>query len=153
MTAEVVSSYVAHNSVPRAELPALIAAVRTALEGLAAPVPPKADRPEPAVAIRKSVTPDYLVSLEDGKPYKSLKRHLTRLGLSPDQYRAKWGLPAHYPMVAETYAKRRSELAKGHGLGTLRTKSKPATTPVDAARATAGDKPKKRAPAKRKAAE
>ena len=78
------------------------------------------NKPKPEISIKKTVTPDYIISLEDGKQYKSLKRHLTTRGLSPDQYRQKWGLPHDYPMVAATYAAQRSELAKSTGLGQLR---------------------------------
>ena len=80
-------------------------------------------KPTPAVSIRKSITPDYLISLEDGKQYKSLKRHLTKLGLTPEAYREKWDLPRDYPMVAANYAAKRSELAKSIGLGQMRSKA------------------------------
>ncbi len=119
LTADVVSAYVSNNPVPVGELPALIGHVYVALKGTAGAV--VSERPEvlkPAVPIRKSVTPDYIISLEDGKKFKSLKRHLsTHYGLTPDEYRAKWGLPADYPMVAPNYAATRSALAKALGLG------------------------------------
>ena len=99
ITSEVVSAYLANNHVPSAELPALIASVHDAFAGLGRAPEPAAEpeKPVPAVPVRKSVTEDYLVSLEDGKHYKALKRHLTTLGLTPAEYRAKWGLPADYP--------------------------------------------------------
>ncbi|MER8700374.1 MucR family transcriptional regulator [Mesorhizobium sp. M1273] len=119
LTADVVSAYVSHNPVPVGDLPALIGQVHAALKGTVDNV--SAEMPEalkPAVPIRKSVTPDYIISLEDGKKFKSLKRHLsTHYGLTPDEYRAKWGLPADYPMVAPNYAAARSALAKTMGLG------------------------------------
>jgi predicted transcriptional regulator len=122
ITADIVSSYVANNSVHRGDLPNVIAAVHTALQGLANPGPAEPEKPQPAVSIRRSVTPDYLISLEDGKKYKTLKRHLAKLGLTPEEYRAKWDLPADYPMVAPNYAARRSELARSSGLGQIRAK-------------------------------
>ena len=86
---------------------------------------PPAEKQEPAVSIRKSITPDYLVCLDDGKKFKSLRRHLATLGLTPDQYRVKWNLPADYPMVAPNYAAQRSELAKKSGLGQMRKNAAP----------------------------
>jgi predicted transcriptional regulator len=122
LAADIVSAYVAKNAVPTAELPALIASVHSALnnavQGTAAK--PKEEL-RPAVPVKKSITPDFLISLEDGKRYKSLKRHLrTSYNMTPDQYRAKWGLPSDYPMVAPNYAKARSQLAKTMGLGQKR---------------------------------
>ncbi|ACL59919.1 MucR family transcriptional regulator [Methylobacterium nodulans] len=117
LTGRIVGAYVAHNAVPTAELPGLIAAVHGALAALGRPAEPEAPALVPPVPIRKTVTPDAIISLEDGKPYKSLKRHLTTRGLTPEQYRAKWGLPVDYPMVAANYAAHRSELAKAAGLG------------------------------------
>ncbi|KUM27532.1 MucR family transcriptional regulator [Mesorhizobium loti] len=119
LTADVVSAYVSNNPVPVGELPALIGQVHAALKGVTAgPAPEKPAALNPAVPIRKSVTPDYIISLEDGKKFKSLKRHLsTHYGLTPDEYRAKWGLPSDYPMVAPNYAAARSALAKTMGLG------------------------------------
>ena len=115
LTAEIVSAYVANNAVQAGNLPELIASVHTAVAGLGAPPVPEA--PTPAVNPKRSVFPDYIVSLEDGRKFKSMKRHLGLLGLTPDEYRAKWGLPAGYPMVAPNYAAKRSELAKKAGLG------------------------------------
>lgn len=120
LTVEIVSAYVSNNEVAAAELPALIASVARSLNELAG-ISTKAEAPEPpkpAVPIKKSVTPDYIISLEDGKKFKSLKRALSaRYGMTPDQYRAKWGLPADYPMVAPNYSAARSDLAKKLGLG------------------------------------
>ncbi|QKC86789.1 MucR family transcriptional regulator [Mesorhizobium sp. NZP2077] len=119
LTADVVSAYVSNNPVPVGELPALIGQVHAALKGAVAGSAP--DKPEvlnPAVPVRKSVTPDYIICLDDGKKFKSLKRHLsTHYGLTPDEYRVKWGLPSDYPMVAPNYAAARSALAKSMGLG------------------------------------
>lgn len=124
MTAKVVSSYVAANRVGASEIPMVISEVFSTLSGLGQP---KADaaKLEPAVPIRKSVTPDYIVCLEDGKKLKMLKRHLrATYNLTPDEYRAKWSLPPEYPMVAPNYTARRSEFAKQIGLGTKgRTKA------------------------------
>jgi len=123
LAAEIVSAFVSRNSVPAAELPALIGNVHDALAKLANGTPEQAvEAPKaPAVPIKRSVQPDYIVCLEDGKRFKSLKRHLrTVYDLTPDQYRAKWGLPADYPMVAPNYAAARSELAKSMGLGARR---------------------------------
>lgn len=125
LTAEIVSAYVSKNSVPATDLPGLINDVHDALSRASGRVGILPDRDElkPAVAIKKSVTPDYIVCLEDGKKFKSLKRHLrTHYKLSPDEYRAKWHLPADYPMVAPNYAAARSQLAKKMGLGTRRDK-------------------------------
>ena len=121
LTASIVGAYVAKNSVPVADLPGLIASTHAALAGLGAPALVE-EKPVPPVPIRKTITPDHLISLEDGKPYKSLKRHLTTRGLTPDEYRRKWGLPHDYPMVAANYAAQRSELAKSSGLGQVRRK-------------------------------
>jgi predicted transcriptional regulator len=122
-TADVVSAYVANNALHISQLPELIVSVHAASKRLSAPGPIEAERPEPPVPIKKSVTPDFLISLEDGRQYKSLKRHLTGRGLTPDQYRERWGLPRDYPMVAPNYAKQRSELAKALGLGRFRGQS------------------------------
>jgi len=119
MVSDIVSAYVAHNPVPVADLPKLIEKVHTTLREIGGASVIE-DKPElkPAIAIRKSVTDDHIVCLEDGKKFKSLKRHLrTRYDMSPEQYREKWGLAADYPMVAPNYAKQRSELARKMGLG------------------------------------
>ena len=120
LSADIVAAYVANNALRIADLPSLIQSVHAALAQLASgPViaAPLEEKKEPAVSIRKSITPDYLFCLDDGKKFKSLRRHLGTLGLTPDEYRAKWSLPADYPMVAPNYAARRSELAKQIGLG------------------------------------
>ena len=122
LAAEIVSAYVSNNSVPAGELPALLSEVHAAIlrvaSGAVAAVPEAA---KPAIAPKKSITNDYIVCLEDGRKFKSLKRHLrTQYNLSPEQYREKWGLPADYPMVAPAYAKARSALAKQMGLGQQR---------------------------------
>jgi len=123
LAADIVSAYVSNNSVPTGELPALINEVHSALKNVGTPAAAKAPRGEPAVPIKKSITGDYLVSLFDGKKYKSLKRHLrTSHNMTPQQYREYWGLPSDYPMVAPNYAKARSELAKTMGLGQQRRK-------------------------------
>ncbi len=121
LAADIVSAYVTRNAVPQADLPALISSVHSALQNVASPAPAQSSaQPTPAVPVKKSVTPDAIISLEDGKPYKSLKRHITKLGMTPQQYREKWGLPKDYPMVAAAYAAKRSELAKQSGLGQQR---------------------------------
>ena len=121
LAAEIVASYVAHNSVPASELAHLIHNVHSALTSLGQPVVEEVKHQEPAVPVKKSITPDYIFCLEDGKKFKSLKRHLrTKFEMSPDQYRAKWGLPSDYPMVAPSYAAARSNLALAMGLGQKR---------------------------------
>jgi len=122
LTASIVSAYVSNNPVPAGDLPALISHVHSALlnvsEGRAMVA---AEPSKPAISVKRSVTDDYLVCLEDGKRFKSLKRHLrTRYNMSPEQYREKWGLPPDYPMVAPNYAQARSRLAKQMGLGQQR---------------------------------
>ena len=114
LAADVVSAYVSNNPVPTSELPSLIAAVHASLQFVAEGPQPK-EPLVPAVPIEKSVQPDYIVCLEDGKKFQSLKRHLRKFDMTPDQYRAKWDLPRDYPMVAPNYASRRSELAKAIG--------------------------------------
>jgi predicted transcriptional regulator len=128
LTADIVAAFVANNALPIADLPSLIQSVHSALAQLASgPViaAPLEEKKEPAVFIRKSITPDYLVCLDDGKKFKSLRRHLSTLGMTPDQYRAKWNLPSDYPMVAANYAAQRSELAKRFGLGQMRKNAAP----------------------------
>lgn len=118
LTTEIVASYVSNNAVAAAELPTVIQDIYKTLIGLGnqATLP---ERPKPALPIKKSVTPDYIICLEDGKQLKMLKRHLkTAYNMSPEEYRERWGLPADYPMVAPNYAKHRSTLAKKIGLGT-----------------------------------
>ena len=119
MTADIVSAYVGNNSVAAADLPNLIQSVHRALAGISTGSDGQEATPkEPAVPVRRSITPDHLVCLEDGRKFKSLKRHLrTKYNMSPEEYRAKWGLPKDYPMVAPNYAKARSDLAKQMGLG------------------------------------
>ena len=120
LTAEIVSSHVSNNNLTVAELADLIRTVHTSLAG-AGEVCTVPDRPRPAVPIRRSITPDYIVCLENGKRLKTLKRHLhSRYNMTPEGYRERWGLPADYPMVAPNYAARRSVLAKEIGLGTKR---------------------------------
>ena len=122
LAADIVSAYVSNNSVPLAELPSLIRDVHSALMRVTEQaMPVEAEPLKPAVPVKKSITPDYIVCLEDGKQFKSLKRHLrSQYNLSPDAYREKWGLPTDYPMVAPNYAKARSNLAKQMGLGQQR---------------------------------
>ena len=124
LAADIVSAYVSNNSVPSADLAALISDVHLALVkvgGNASDVP--AEAPKPAIPVKKSITPDYIVCLEDGKKFKSLKRHLrTQYNMTPEQYRERWALPSDYPMVAPNYAKARSQLAKDMGLGQQRRK-------------------------------
>ena len=119
MTADIVSAYVGNNSVGAGDLPSLIQAVHRALSGVSPTAEPVVTAPkEPAVPVKRSITPEFLICLEDGRKFKSLKRHLrTKYNMSPDDYRAKWGLPKDYPMVAPNYAKARSDLAKQMGLG------------------------------------
>jgi predicted transcriptional regulator len=119
MTADIVSAYVGANTVSPADLPQLIQWVHGALTGVSEiEQDAKAAPSEPAVAVKKSITPDYLICLEDGRKFKSLKRHLrTKYDMSPEDYRAKWGLAKDYPMVAPNYARARSALAKQMGLG------------------------------------
>lgn len=152
ITTGIVSSYVANNAVHRGDLPNVIAAVHAALQGLTSPAPLEPEKPQPVVPVRKSITPDFLISLEDGKKYRTLKRHLSKLGLTPDEYRAKWGLPAGYPMVAPNYATMRSELARSSGLGQRRRKSNAVKQAVALAGdkvATSASKTKRRGPAKK----
>jgi predicted transcriptional regulator len=124
LTAEIVSAYVGKNNLPTSELPSLIHDVHAALNRAArGGTMVESDELKPAVPVKRSVTPDHIVCLEDGKKFKSLKRHLrTHYKLSPDEYRAKWNLPHDYPMVAPNYASARSQLAKKMGLGTRREK-------------------------------
>ena len=135
LTADIVSSHVSNNSVAVSDLPGLISNVYTALSGLGGKAPVEKVQQEPAVSVRASIKPDYIVCLEDGKKLKMLKRHLmTSYGLTPDAYRSKWNLPADYPMVAPSYAERRRSLAIRIGLGNKR--------PVAAAPEPAAKKPR-----------
>jgi predicted transcriptional regulator len=122
---EIVTAYLSKNALPPDEVPALIRSVHATLGGIAGEQAPAREPREPAVSIKKSVKPDYIVCLEDGKKLKMLKRYLrARYNLSPDEYRTRWGLPADYPMTAPNYAARRSEFAKKFGLGKPGRKSR-----------------------------
>lgn len=119
LTTEIVSAYVSNNSLSTGEIPAVIEQVYKTLANVGTPGGAAADRPQPAVPIKRSVMPDYIICLEDGKKLKMLKRHLkTAYNMTPEEYRERWGLPADYPMVAPNYAAQRSKLAKQIGLGT-----------------------------------
>lgn len=120
LTTEIVAAHVSNNTVDVGDLPQLINQVYQSLANIGkAPPPPLVERPQPAVNVKRSVHPDYIVCLEDGKKLKMLKRHLkTAYNMTPEAYRERWGLPADYPMVAPNYAKQRSRLAKEIGLGT-----------------------------------
>ena len=122
LAAEIVSAFVTHNSLRSVDLPALIESVHAGLVKIANGAAHSEEPPAPTAAVtgRKSVTPDYLICLDDGRKFKSLRRHLSVLGMTPEQYRAKWKLPDDYPMVAPNYAAQRSELAKKIGLGQFR---------------------------------
>jgi predicted transcriptional regulator len=118
IAADIVAAYVSNNPLPVGELPKLIGDIHAALQGIGTPAAEPVVKHEPAVSIRKSVTPDYIICLEDGKKFKSLKRHIgVHYNLTPDAYRQKWNLPSDYPMVAPHYAATRSALAKASGLG------------------------------------
>lgn len=124
LTADIVAAHVSNNSVAVSDLPVLISNVHGALIGLGSAETVPETRQEPAVSVRSSIKPDFIVCLEDGKKLKMLKRHLmTHYQMTPEQYRAKWNLPADYPMVAPNYAEQRRTLAKKIGLGTKRTKA------------------------------
>ena len=126
LTATIVSAYVSNNSVPAQELSSLINQVHSALTRVSSGQGVLPSEPlRPAVSVKKSITPEHIVCLEDGKKFKSLKRHLrTQYSMTPEQYREKWGLPADYPMVAPNYAEARSQLAKQMGLGQQRRRRK-----------------------------
>jgi predicted transcriptional regulator len=142
MTADIVSAYVSNNPVPVAELARVIADTYEAVSKLRGAPPLKAqEKPIPAVPIKKSVTPDFIICLEDGKKFKSLKRHLgTHYDLSPDAYRVKWGLPSDYPMVAPNYAAVRSTMAKAIGLGRKAVAPEPEVSSAPAKRRKIGIK-------------
>jgi predicted transcriptional regulator len=151
LTSEIVASYVSNNTVAPADLPALIGAVQHALltAGAAGAEPPREEL-TPAVPLRRSVTPDAIICLEDGKRFRSLKRHLTtHHGMTPQQYRERWNLPHDYPMVAPNYAAARSELARKMGLGQKRkaataAKAKPSPRRKAAGEGQAAPKPRRR---------
>jgi predicted transcriptional regulator len=125
LTADIVAAHVSNNSVAVSDLPLLISNVHGALTGLNKPAPVAEVKQEPAVSVRSSIKPDYIVCLEDGKKLKMLKRHLmTHYQMTPEQYRTKWNLPADYPMVAPNYAEQRRTLAKKIGLGTKRRRAR-----------------------------
>ena len=125
LTADIVAAHVSNNSVAVSDLPVLIANVHGALAGLGGPAPEPEAKQEPKVSVRASIKPDYIICLEDGKKLKMLKRHLmTHYQMTPEQYRAKWNLPADYPMVAPNYAEQRRSLANKIGLGTKRRKTR-----------------------------
>lgn len=146
-TAEIVAAYVARNSVPAADMPNLIRSIHDSLSALG--TAPAVEAPSaplvPAVLVKKSITDEYLISLEDGRKLKSMKRYLAGLGMTPAEYRTKWSLPHDYPMVAPAYAAKRSELAKSLGLGRKAAPSAPAPV-VNAAEPAndEGKKPRKR---------
>ena len=151
LTAQIVAAFLSRNTVAIADLPGVIQSVHRALSGVAAPAPAAvAEKPVPAVPIKRSVTPDYIICLEDGRKLKMLKRHLSNTyNLTPDEYRTKWGLPKDYPMVAPNYAAQRSLLAKAAGLGqkpapALVVEAAPALV-VEAAPAKRPGRPKKSA--------
>ena len=124
LTADIVAAHVSNNSVAVNDLPTLIQNVHQALSGISGSTQPE-EKPEPKVSVRASIKPDYIVCLEDGKKQKMLKRHLmTNHGMTPNEYREKWGLPADYPMVAPNYAEQRRTLAKSIGLGTKRRRTR-----------------------------
>lgn len=126
LAADIVSAYVSNNSVAASDLPALIGDIHAALQRVSkGEAEPSAEPLKPAVPLKKSVSPEFIVCLEDGKKFKSLKRHLrTQYNMTPEQYREKWGLPADYPMVAPNYAAARSALAKQMGLGQQRRRAR-----------------------------
>lgn len=140
IAADIVAAYVSNNPVPVSELPKLIGDIHSALKGIGTPATQPVVKQEPAVSIKKSVTPDFIICLEDGKKFKSLKRHIgVHYNLSPDEYRQKWNLPSDYPMVASNYAATRSALAKSSGLGRKAAAPTPAASekPKRVARAAA----------------
>jgi predicted transcriptional regulator len=127
LAAQVVAAYISNNPLPKGDLPDLILAVHSSLTRLGREPEQAQAQVEaklPAVPVRKSITPDYLICLEDGKKFKSLRRHLGALGLTPEQYRVKWKLPSDYPMVAPSYAAQRSALAIKLGLGQRQTRAR-----------------------------
>lgn len=142
LTAEIVSAYVGKNSIQRADLPALIDEVHKALSAAAAPAsskPASDQRKLTPQDVRRSIKPDAIVSFEDGKSYKTMRRHLSIRGLTPQAYREKWGLPADYPMVAPSYSTQRSELARSLGLGRKRREELAVVPAPDAVETPVGD--------------
>jgi predicted transcriptional regulator len=142
LAADIVAAFVSNNKISVGELPELISSVHKALQNAGSPEPEPPPAPTPAISVKKSITPDYLISLEDGKKYKSLKRHLATRGMSPDEYRTKWGLAKDYPMVAANYSAQRSSLAKTLGLGRKAAAAapEPVATPEPAAKPRRGRK-------------
>jgi predicted transcriptional regulator len=146
IAADLVGAYVSNNTVPIAEFTALLKSTLAILNGSAPteaePVTSPTEKPLAKVSVKKSITPDFLICLDDGKRFKSLKRHLSQLGMSPDEYRAKWNLPADYPMVAPNYSASRSALSKAAGFGKkkpeLKVKPKPTKGRKSGVRETAG---------------
>lgn len=131
LTTKIISAHIANNTVSAEALPGLIKSVYASLSNIGVEPVEVVRRPEPAVPVKKSIFPEYIICLEDGKKLKMLKRHLaTSYGLSPDQYRMKWDLAADYPMVAPSYSSRRSELAKAIGLGNRRADAETPAAPV-----------------------
>lgn len=132
LTADIVSAFVSNHSLRAGEIGDLISSVHAALMQIGEPKAEEAPAvaATPAVSIKKSISDDYLICLDDGKKFKSLKRHLAQLGMTPNEYRAKWGLPSNYPMVAPGYAAKRSELAKATGLGNSRRPAVAAAEPI-----------------------
>ena len=154
MTAEIVSAYVRNNSVPATDLPQLLQSVHTSLGTIVhgPKVEAAKEPPQPKVPVKKSVTDDFIICLEDGKRFKSLKRHLhSEHGLSPQEYRAKWGLAKDYPMVAPAYANARSSLAKTLGLGRKSIAPAPAPAPVPAPPPPVAPEPEVKKPRRRTA--
>ncbi|GJD94070.1 MucR family transcriptional regulator [Methylobacterium iners] len=164
LAADIVSAYVSNNHVQSAELPKLLSDVHEAIRGVTASGGPAVEAGPPkatAQEIRRSITADYLISFEDGKQYKTLRRHLTLRGLTPEQYRAKWGLAPDYPMTSAAYSEQRSELARALGLGQQRRKSAAKAAPEESTSvaeesepeaAEAAPEKKRRAPRKKQAA-
>ncbi|ACL57954.1 MucR family transcriptional regulator [Methylobacterium nodulans] len=150
VTVGIVSAFITHNQIPAGGLPAFITSVHASLTRLIKPAEPTPEPLVPPVPIKKTIKPDAIISLEDGKPYKTLRRHLAGRGLTPEQYRQKWGLPPDYPMTAANYAAQRSELAKASGLGQSRRQRAAEKRPAEDAKVTS--EPKKGRGRPRKAA-
>jgi predicted transcriptional regulator len=129
-TTQIVAAFVSHNHIQPNDVATLITNTHSALRSLATAVPAPVETLEPAVPIKKSITPDFLICLDDGRKLKSLKRHLSTLGMTPNEYREKWGLRPDYPMVAPNYSATRSSLAKSNGLGRKPAAPPPAPAPA-----------------------